>query len=217
MAKKQKEIFLETEGDAWFERNHQAIENRVYGDDDPVVCAINSCLGDEGGLSGQLLEVGCGEGKRLEWIQQNTSLNCFGVDPSRKAVSLAQKRGVQAVQSTADILPYDDQSFDFIVFGFCLYLCDREDLFQIAAEADRVLKANSWLIINDFFASVPNRRDYHHRSGIYSHKMDYRQLFDWHPSYTCFSHQIGEHGQGRFTDDPNEWVATSILRKHPPK
>jgi len=103
--------------------------------------------------------------------------------------------------------------FDIVVFGFCLYLCDREDLFRIAQEADRVLKPDGWLIIHDFFAKTPTRREYHHKPGLFSYKMDYRRLFDWHPAYTCFSDELNHHGRREFTDDPQEWVATSVLRK----
>ena len=61
--------------------------------------------------------------------------------------------------------------------------------------------------------SLAVRRAYHHKDGLFSYKMDYRQLFDWHPSYTCFSHELSHHASGDFTDDPQEWIATSVLRK----
>jgi len=162
---------------------------------------------------GRLLEVGCGEGRRLGWMQEHLGLDCYGLEPSIMAVDMAQRSGVHAVQGTADQLPYADSSFDIAVFGFCLYLCDRADLFRIAFEADRVLKEHGWLIIHDFYASTPMRREYHHKAGIYSYKMDYRRLFDWHPGYTCFSHEMMHHGRSVMTDDAQEWVATSVLRK----
>lgn len=161
----------------------------------------------------KLLEVGCGEGKRLRWITQNLGLQCYGVEPSEKAVALASTKTVQVIQGTADRLDFENQIFDFVVFGFCLYLCDRDELFQIAKEADRVLKPNGWLVIHDFFSETPVAREYHHLPGLFSYKMDYRKLFDWHPDYQCFSHAIGAHGSSAFTDDQNEWVATSIIRK----
>jgi ubiquinone/menaquinone biosynthesis C-methylase UbiE len=209
---KQKEIFLNSEGDSWFERNHQAIQNREYTLDDPVISAISRCKQSEP-WGERLLEVGCGEGKRLGWIQENLNIECFGIEPSAKAVSFAKLQNIEVRQGTADQLPYDDSFFEFVVFGFCLYLCDREDLFRIAHEVDRVLKPNSWLIIQDFFSTTPIKNRYHHRDGIYSFKMDYRRLFDWHPNYICLSHEILGHESIEFTDDPNEFVATSVLRK----
>jgi len=76
-----------------------------------------------------------------------------------------------------------------------------------------VLKKKSWLVISDFFSQTPVSLDYHHKQGVYSFKMDYRKLFDWHPAYTCYSHQLHHHGQQGFTDDIQEWVSTSVLRK----
>jgi ubiquinone/menaquinone biosynthesis C-methylase UbiE len=110
-------------------------------------------------------------------------------------------------------LPWDDGSFDVLLFGFCLYLCDPEDLFRIAAEADRVLKPTSWLLIHDFFSPAHIRRPYHHKNGVITNKMDFRKLFDWHSAYSCYYHRVSAHGAHGFTDDPQEWVATSILRK----
>jgi len=162
---------------------------------------------------GRVLEVGCGEAKRLQYLAQHFSLQACGIEPSAKAVALANQRGVEAIQGTADELPYEPESFDFVIFGFCLYLCDRTDLFRIANEADRVLKKDAWVIIHDFFATTPTSREYHHRPGIQSYKMDYRKLFDWHPDYTCVSHEIHAHGGQVFTDESDEWVATSVIRK----
>jgi ubiquinone/menaquinone biosynthesis C-methylase UbiE len=210
----QKSIFLDSEGDAWFERNHQVIENHPIDSHDPIVSALTqiNVLGVDK-TEKKILEIGCGEGKRLSWLSNNFSLVCHGIDPSSKAVKLAKSRGILAVQGTADMLPYENGIFDVVVFGFCLYLCDREDLFRIACECDRVLKPNAWVIIKDFFSPIPVRRSYHHREGIYSYKMDYRKLFDWHPAYVCYSHQLSHHKDSGFTDDPQEWVALSIIRK----
>lgn len=210
----QKVIFLNDEGDAWFERNHQAMQDREFHREEPVISASIKALPLIAHSQPRLLEVGCGEGKRLAWMSQHLGMECHGIDPSGKAVASAKAIGVFAQQGTADALPYDSGMFDILVFGFCLYLCDREDLFRIAQEADRVLRPDGWIVIQDFFSSAPIQREYHHKPGVFSYKMDHRRLFDWHPAYTCFSHELTQHdGAPRFTDDPQEWVATSVLRK----
>ena len=71
-------------------------------------------------------------------------------------MALASTKMVQVVQGAADQLYFESQTFDFVVFGFCLYLCDRDDLFEIAKEAHRVLKPTGWLVIHDFFAEPPH-------------------------------------------------------------
>ena len=211
---RQRDVFLESEADAWFERNHDAIAERNYEEDQlcrslveiyPTIRVV-----DKGPT---ILEIGCGEGKRLAWIASRLGAQVNGIDPSAKAVAEAKSMDLDVRRGTAENLPWQDNSFDIVIFGFCLYLCDPEDLFRIAAEADRVIKPESWLLIQDFHATGHTRRAYHHRPGIFSTKMDYRRLFDWHPAYTCYSHKVTAHGQSAFTDDAEEWVATSILRK----
>lgn len=138
---------------------------------------------------------------------------CKGIEPSEKAVAFARQKGLEVYQGTADNLPFPDKSFDIVIFGFCLYLCDRDDLFRIAQEADRVLNNPGWLIILDFFSPTPVMKPYHHLQGLYSFKMDYRSLFTWHPAYTCFRHTVIHHETGQYTDEPQEWIAISVLRK----
>jgi ubiquinone/menaquinone biosynthesis C-methylase UbiE len=147
-------------------------------------------------------------------LSEQRRCRCYGIDPSERAVEHAVRRGVVAERGTAERLPFDDAQFDIVIFGFCLYLCDREDLFRIAYEADRVLRNPGWLVILDFYSPTPFRRDYHHRSGVFSYKMDYQTLFAWHPGYTSYSHKVHHHAQGGYTDDPTEWAATSVLRKN---
>jgi ubiquinone/menaquinone biosynthesis C-methylase UbiE len=211
----QKDIFLHSEADAWFERNREACAKQDFKSNDPVTAAILD-IGRSPQVAGnrlKILEVGCGEGRRLAWLAEHIDAEVHGVEPSAKAVSEACQRGVSALQGTADSLPYSDASFDIVVFGFCLYLCDQQDLFQIAQEANRVLKPDAWLVIHDFFAPTPMRRAYHHKPGVFSHKMDFRTLFDWHPAYTCYAHRLVHHGLSEFSDDQQEWVAISTLRK----
>lgn len=212
----QKDVFLSSEADAWYERNEQAVAKADFSVD-PVSASVLEIAATfptdvESGKI-RILEIGCGEGRRLEWLATHLNAEVFGVEPSARAVEKARARGVTAERGTADDLPFGNATFDVIIFGFCLYLCDRQDLFRVAQEADRVLKPDSWLVISDFYAPNLVKRMYHHKSGVYSYKMDYRQLFSWHPAYTCFAHKVTTHGKQEFTDDPQEWVATSIMRK----
>jgi len=213
---KQKEIFLAGEADAWFERNHKILQGKIFDLSDPIIKIVSniSKRPEYVGKVLKVLEIGCGEANRLAWMVEHLGANTYGLEPSSKAVELARKKGVHAEHGSADNLPFESVSFDVVIFGFCLYLCDQDDLFIIAKEADRVLKKKSWLIIRDFFSPSPITCDYHHKKGVYSYKMDYRKLFSWHPSYTCFSHKLSDHGQEKISDNAQEWVATSVLRKN---
>jgi ubiquinone/menaquinone biosynthesis C-methylase UbiE len=209
----QREVFLDGEGDAWYQRNSASAGQRRLPEGDPLLTQILALSAPAATEGASILEIGCGEGIRLGWLKENRGCTCYGVDPSARAVTAASQRGVLAQTGTAEQLPFEDATFDVVAFGFCLYLCDREDLFRIACEADRVLKSPGWLVIYDFFHPTPTRREYHHRAGLFSYKMDYRSLFTWHPGYATFAHKVFHHTSHDFTDDRNEWVAVSVLRK----
>ena len=209
---KQREVFLHSEGDAWFRRNPQVPELCGFPESDLLLMDILD-IAPRLAEGTRILEIGCGDGGRLSWLRENRGFKCCGVDPSAQAVAVARGRGIDAQQGTAEQLPYPKGEFDLVVFGFCLYLCDREDLFRIACEADRVLKSPGWLLILDFYSPTPTRREYHHHSGLFSYKMDYRALFTWHPSYAEVSHRVRHHAEDCHTDDRSEWVSTSVLRK----
>lgn len=209
----QKDAFLEGEGDAWFERNRRQDVRDDFPQTDRLLAELLRLSPPEAAGPVDLLEIGCGEGVRLGWLAEHLRWRCSGIDPSLRAVEAARLRGVDARNGTADVLPFEDAAFDIVVFGFCLYVCDRRDLFRIACEADRVLRAPGWLVILDFHSPSPMRRPYHHRAGLFSHKMDYRSMFIWHPDYTSYSHTVRDHLSGAYTDDPQEWTAVSVLRK----
>lgn len=206
---KQKDIFLRSEGDAYFRR---AAGHPVPRDSDPLVKELGA-LGLPSGS--KVLEIGCGDGERLQWLAERLGFECFGLDPSGQAVAAANQRGrIQVRQGTADALPFEAGLMDAVVFGTCLYLCDREDLFRIACEADRVLKNPGWLLMYEFYSPVPLQREYRHVEGLYSYKMDYRNLFLWHPGYTCYVQRVMHWSSWDLTDKPEDWTAVSVLRKN---
>ena len=210
----QKDIFLKSEGDAWFSRNQQTLADQKLPEDDSLLSEIIEIHNQSGGNTLKVLEVGCGDGTRLAWLKNNLNADCYGIEPSAQAVSAACEKGLNVQQGTADILPFEDKSYDVLIFGFCLYLCDREDLFRVAQEADRVLRSPGWLMILDFFSPTPFAKEYHHLPGIFSYKMDYRTLFNWHPDYECVSHRLRGLSDSGYTDEQEEWVTASTLRKY---
>jgi ubiquinone/menaquinone biosynthesis C-methylase UbiE len=129
-------------------------------------------------------------------------------------VARASERGVHAVLGTADTLDFPDSSFDIVIYGFCLYLCDDVDLFRIAAQGDRVLRSPGWLLILDFDSASPMYRPYHHAPGLVSRKMNYQSMFAWHPGYSLGSYEKFDHASQHWTDDPQEWVSLACLRKN---
>jgi len=209
----QKNTFLESEGNEWFRRNIDNLHSRELPHGDAILVEVLKLLPPRAEGT-TVLEIGCADGTRLKWLQENRGCRCYGVDPSAEAVAVARAGGIDAHQATADQLPFKDCTFDIVIFGFCLYLCDDKDLFRIALEADRVLRNPGWLVILDFYSPTPLKRAYRHREGLFSRKMDYRTLFTWHPGYIAMTHHVRRYSDDSYTDDRQEWIATSVIRKN---
>ncbi len=96
----------------------------------------------------KVLDLGCGDGFLLSKLKEK-KIKAEGIDISYTAVKKAKEKGLsaEAIDFSAEKLPYNDNSFDYVVLLDVL-----EHLFnpkQVLAEAKRVSK--KYLII-----SVPN-------------------------------------------------------------
>ncbi|MDF2178309.1 class I SAM-dependent methyltransferase [Aliiglaciecola sp. CAU 1673] len=184
---KQKESFMAGEADAWFLRNTSSDTTFSLDDfvkkDPALVYLLN-----QSEEPGKVLEIGAANGYRLAAIKSAfADATCVGVEPSALAVEQGNKaypnidlrRGV-----ASDLTSFSAGQFNTVIFGFCLYLCDREDLFKIAAEADRVLADGGRIIIWDFYSTVPFQNHYTPKHGLHSYKMDYAKMFLWNPAYS---------------------------------
>ncbi len=217
MNKKQRDYFLDTEGDSYYERN-KISSNRSDPTDnslDPLIDLLTNLPieKEKGGEEFKVLEIGCGDGSRLQTLKEKFNFSVFGIDPSKKAIEESKSKGIEAFVGTADKLPFLNNNFDIVIYGFCLYLCDRSDLFSIISEADRVLKKSSWLAILDFWSKSDKKFPYHHKDNIFSYKFDYFKMFTWHPHYTIYDHKIRDHKTNNYTDVEYNWVGTTIIRK----
>ena len=209
---KQSKIFLDSEGNEWYKRNSSYIKKKDYLKDDFVINELFELGVDF--QNTKVLEIGCADGSRLAFLKESFSCDVFGVEPSVKAVQEARDKGLNIQVGVADALAFDDAFFDVVIFGFCLYLCDRDDLFKIASEVNRVTKKEAWIVILDFFSKEGKENVYTHTQGVTSYKFDNRKMFDWHPQYTCIGHKIRSHNNFReYTDIEDEWIAVSIIRK----
>lgn len=91
----------------------------------------------------EILETGCGNGKTLKCLPENA----VGIDISQEAVKLA---GPRAIKADIRCLPFNDESFDFVlcfhVLGHLLY----NDRITAASEMHRVLKHGGKLYFKAF-------------------------------------------------------------------
>ena len=174
-----KKIFLNKEGNAYFLRNKDL--NRNFKKDLLTKIIEKKLINSN---KKNILEIGCGDAGRLNYLKSKfNNYNYFGLDPSALAIKFGKKINskLKLKIGEASELKFEDNKFDIVIFGFCLYLCDDNDLFKISSECFRVLKKNGFIIIQDFITSKLIYNNYHHEKNIKSRKMDYIKMFNWHP------------------------------------
>lgn len=205
----QRDIFLSSEGDKWFERNQQVYSDETHKDN--VIEFIQS----QHLSPKRVLEIGCASGSRLQKLNQLFGAECVGVDPSAAAINHGKEKypKLSLFIGTADSIEFEGESFDMVILGFCLYLCDRKDLFKIANKVDTVLQEGGGIVIQDFLPPYPYKNKYSHYEGVYSYKMDYSQMFTWNPSYTLLSFDISSHNGYKDRLKVDERVALSFIVK----
>ncbi|WP_199608982.1 class I SAM-dependent methyltransferase [Flocculibacter collagenilyticus] len=206
----QKEIFLASEGDAWYQRNKASFEK--LADDQDLIAEFIAAqeISPE-----HVLEIGCSDGRRLSIFNKKFNTTCSGIDVSTEAINAGKVNypTIDLQVGSADKLAFNDEQFDLVIIGFCLYLCDRKDLFRIAAEVDRVLKDGGYVVIQDFHTPFAYKNKYSHCDNIYSYKMDYSKLFSWNPAYTLLSSNITSHSGLALRVQPDERISINLLYK----
>jgi ubiquinone/menaquinone biosynthesis C-methylase UbiE len=89
---------------------------------------------------GKGLEVGVGTGKFAIPFGIKD-----GVDPSDKMAEIAEEKGIKVVKGVAEDLPYDDNSFDYVLL--VTTICFVDDPLKTLEEARRVVKSDGHIII----------------------------------------------------------------------
>ena len=211
----QGEEFLRGEADAWFARNHSHVNVS------PARRLLSEWCAPHKSAVGRILEIGAGNGLPLAFLSDVLEADGVGIEPSKQAVENWETLRHEVVGGArvsmsvglASELPFEDNSFDLVVFGFCLYLVDRSLLYRAIAEADRVLRDGGFLCIEDFDATTPFSNPYHHKEGISSFKSDYSNIFLSSGHYHLISKQSYSHSAFQFASDFDERVSLSLLYK----
>jgi ubiquinone/menaquinone biosynthesis C-methylase UbiE len=68
-----------------------------------------------------------------------------GLEPSKKMAEISRKRGIQVYEGVAEKLPFNDETFDFILL--VTTICFVDDLEESFKEAYRVLKTDGFILI----------------------------------------------------------------------
>jgi len=175
--------FLKGEGNAWHQRNVANL-GRV---EHPIIDALRS----HDIKPKRAIEIGCGYGYNIGAIQALYECPAVGIDPSDEAISFGRKTypKVKFITGTASYQHFL-REHDLVIYGFCLYLCDRESLSSIISVGDLALQDGGHLIIHDFDPEYPHKVPYHHKAGLFSYKMDYSKLWLANPAYSLVSKNV---------------------------
>ncbi len=214
-----------TEWDQYFMRNLESANKHIkLGRGSPGIQFLTDYieknkLYSSGERRRNILEVGCCCGYNLFYLQKSYGFDCVGIDPSKEAITygkhIAQEKDipVRFYVGTADLMPFEDESFDMVIIGFCLYCIDRRKLMRSISEIDRVLKTGGHIFLTDFDTSIPYKRPNKHCKDIYTYKMDYTKLFLADPQYTLCAKQPYTHKDLAFQREMQERLSASILYK----
>jgi ubiquinone/menaquinone biosynthesis C-methylase UbiE len=114
--------------DLWFDKNRHAYESEIL--------ALRRFIPE----TGRGLEVGVGTGRFASPLGIR-----IGVEPAKTMAEIAQRRAIKVYRAKAENLPFNNESFDFILM--VATICFLENPIQALKEARRVLKPSGHIII----------------------------------------------------------------------
>jgi ubiquinone/menaquinone biosynthesis C-methylase UbiE len=124
------------EYDSWFLQNRNVLQSEVE-----LLAGVLE-------KPGRALSVGCGSGLFEMILRDGHDIDIrFGVEPAEGMAEIAIKRGMEVQIGPAEDLPFDDGSFDTVLFnGTPSYIGDLEKAFT---EAYRVLRTGGHVVVAD--------------------------------------------------------------------
>lgn len=177
----QREIWAKGVGDDWYERNKDMLGNRDLASNALMSMPIKPR---------DILEIGAANGWRLKKLYDHYGCNVRGIDVSEEAIKNAVD-GVHIDYGFAHDLPYADDSFDVVIFGFCLCFISPEDWLGLVAESNRVLRDGGIIVLYDFMGTrFVKRRILNimldsrlEEKPVYIYNFDWPSLWTAHPGY----------------------------------
>lgn len=108
-----------------------------------------------------VLDVGCGNGRNLVWLNDNFRVHGAGYDISDEAIRQAQKQADRrqwgskltfTVRSLDELLPLADESVDLVIDAMSSHFLKKVERDRFFSELARVLKPQGLLFFKSFYA-----------------------------------------------------------------
>jgi SAM-dependent methyltransferase len=196
MMQEQDVIFKQSEGNAWFHRNAERLDD---GNRPDVVRDMLGLLSPtRRALIGSVCDVGCSAGGRLgrlgSLVRSDTRL--CGFDASDDAIATGTKSypRLDLRPGLVDAPPFTE-SFDLVIVSFVLHWIDRRRIADAIAAVDHLVAKDGLLIVSDFLPDRPCARRYHHRDDVelYTYKQDYGAAFTEKGGYLEIARHVFPH------------------------
>jgi 2-polyprenyl-3-methyl-5-hydroxy-6-metoxy-1,4-benzoquinol methylase len=122
-----------------------------------------------------MLDIGCGIGSFVYYLQQLGYTNVQGIDVSGQQIEAGLKLGIQGlkVHDLNEFLSTAQEQFDFIIARDVIEHFTRQEAFDIITKISKVLKPGG-----KFLMQVPNGQGLYYTSifyGDYTHEMAYTE------------------------------------------
>lgn len=209
----QETTFLRGEGDKYFRRNRNYFTS-PKPNDFPLYLLETFKI-----VPKKMLEVGASNGFRLAAIADKYGATYFGIDPSEEAVRDGSQRfpSIRLKRGVASVIPFEDEEFDLVVINFVFHWIDRAKLLKCAAEIDRVLQWDGFLVVGDFLPPSPCKVKYHHlpSANVWTYKQNYSELFTGSGLYHIVGLVTGNHRNNEISAEvsPQDRIGAFLLQK----
>jgi ubiquinone/menaquinone biosynthesis C-methylase UbiE len=153
------------EYDKWFDENRFAYESEALA------------LGKFIPKNSKGLEVGVGTGRFAAPLGIQ-----IGVEPAKAMADIARKRGIKVYEAKAEELPFDSESFDFVLMTTTI--CFLQNPMQALQESTRVVKSGGYIIIgmidkNGFLGNAYESKKNNSKFYRYAHFYSVNQVLEW--------------------------------------
>ena len=150
-----------------------------------VAGQVASCLG-EPRASLDILDAGCGTGRNL--IEYGGLGDAVGIEPSPDAIAFCAERGLTAIRSGVEELPFEDDRFDLVLMLDVLeHIADDGAALR---ELRRVTRPGGALVLtvpaHQYLWSQHDETHHHFRRYTQPLLRERLELSSWRPAFTTY-------------------------------